>query len=138
MKSPTTTGELGSAIESLIASYMAGVREAAEQAVARALTAQGRGRSARAPRAASRRSGEARSSSSRRSSLALDEASDALCDLVRAKPGSSMVELAEQLGASVRELQRPMAKLRAEGRVRTVGKRHLMRYFPAVTKGARE
>lgn len=138
MKSPTTTAELGSAIESLIASYMEGVREAAEQAVARALAAQGRGRSAKAPRTAGGRSGEGGSSSSRRSSSALDETSDALCELVRAKPGSSMVELAEQLESSVRELQRPMARLRAEGRVRTVGQRHLMRYFPAVTRGIRE
>jgi hypothetical protein len=49
-----------------------------------------------------------------------------------------MVELAEQLRCNVRELQRPMAKLRAEGRVRSVGQRHMMRYFPAVARASKE
>lgn len=49
-----------------------------------------------------------------------------------------MVELAEELTVSVGELQLPMAKLRAEGRVRTVGQRHLMRYFPAVARASKE
>lgn len=49
-----------------------------------------------------------------------------------------MVELAEELTSSVGELQLPMAKLRAEGRVRTVGQRQFMRYFPAVAKTSRE
>lgn len=135
MKSPTTTIELAGAIESLIASYMNDVRDAAEQAVARALT----------QRETSRRTSEARgrapaakSQSSRRSATALDETCQALCDLVRARPGSSMVELAEQLRSTVRELQRPMAKLRADGRVRSVGQRHMMRYFPAVTRASKE
>lgn len=135
MKSPTTTIELAGAIESLIASYMNDVRDAAEQAVAGALT----------QRETSRRTSEARgrapaakSQSSRRSATALDETCQALCDLVRARPGSSMVELAEQLRSTVRELQRPMAKLRADGRVRSVGQRHMMRYFPAVTRASKE
>jgi hypothetical protein len=44
--------------------------------------------------------------------------------------------LAEDMGASTGTLQRPMTKLRAEGRVRSVGERHLMRYFPAVVRPA--
>ena len=49
-----------------------------------------------------------------------------------------MVELSEHLGSSVRELQRPMAKLRSEGRVRSIGQRHMMRYYPSVTKASKE
>jgi hypothetical protein len=45
--------------------------------------------------------------------------------------------LADELGCTVRELQRPMAKLRAQGRIRSVGQRNLMRYFPAVTRAAK-
>jgi hypothetical protein len=47
-----------------------------------------------------------------------------------------MVELAEVMGVGLRSLQGPMAKLKAEGRVRTVGQRHLTRYYPAVIKAA--
>jgi len=47
-----------------------------------------------------------------------------------------MVELAEQIDADVRSLQRPMAKLRESGRVRSVGQRHLTRYHPTVVRAA--
>ena len=43
-----------------------------------------------------------------------------------------MVELAEQLSTTVRSLQGPMVKLKASGRVRSVGQRQQMRYYPAV------
>ena len=138
MKNPTTTVELAGAIESLLASYMDDVRAAAEQAVARALARQGQELGRRSSNAPVRQSLGSKSHSSRRSAAALDDACLALCDLVRARPGSSMAELAENLTLSVRELQRPMAKLRKEGRVRTIGQRHLMRYFPAVAKASKE
>ena len=44
-----------------------------------------------------------------------------------------MVTFAEALGAPVSTLQRPMARLKGSGRVRSVGQRHLTRYFPSVT-----
>jgi hypothetical protein len=138
MKSPTTTVELAGAIESLIASYIDDVRAAAEQAVTHGLAQQGQEVGRRSPKSPVRRSVETKSPSSRRTASALDEACQALCDLVRAQPGSSMVEFSEHLGSSVRELQRPMAKLRSDGRVRSIGERHLMRYFPAVTKASKE
>lgn len=68
----------------------------------------------------------------RRSLSELDELCDALCERVHARPGSSMIELAEPLGADVRALQRPMAKLKSAERVRSIGRRQGMRYFPAV------
>ena len=55
---------------------------------------------------------------------------------MRARPGEAIIMLAEEMGVHASTLQRPMAKLRAESRVRTVGERHLMRYFPAVTRTA--
>jgi hypothetical protein len=72
----------------------------------------------------------------RRSAGELDEFCERLCTLVRARPGESIVTLAEEMGVPAGALQRPMAKLRADGRVRTVGQRHLMRYFPAVVRTA--
>jgi hypothetical protein len=49
---------------------------------------------------------------------------------VCAKPGETMGVLAPMLGASWRELNRPMMQLRRAGRVRSVGARHMTRYFP--------
>lgn len=45
-----------------------------------------------------------------------------------------MVTLAERMGAEAKTLRRPMATLRATGRVRSVGQRHLTRYYPAVVR----
>jgi len=74
------------------------------------------------------------STSKRRTAAQLGQTCEQLCALVRARPGESIVMLAEEMGESAMSLQRPMAKLRAEGRVRSVGERHMMRYFPAVIR----
>lgn len=132
---PTTRAELATAIESLVASYMDGVRDAAQQALARGLARQQPGRRARRAR---RNPVVEASPSGRRSSAALSDLSRALCDFVRAQPGSSMVELSERLGAPLEELKRPMARLRAEGKVRVVGQRQMMRYYPAVVRAGKE
>jgi hypothetical protein len=134
MKVPNTKAELEVAIESLIASYLDGVHQAARQAVERALA--GAGMSSRLPQGRAERPAARKSSASRRSAAALDDACEALCSLVRARPGSSMVELGEQMGADVRALRQPMAKLKSAGRVRSVGARQLMRYFPAVVRSS--
>ena len=59
-----------------------------------------------------------------------------ICDAVYAKPGETMTVLAAELGASARELHRPMALLKRAGRVRSAGARHLTRYFPMVDGAA--
>jgi hypothetical protein len=66
----------------------------------------------------------------------LEEICEGLSKLVRARPGESMARLAVDMGETVLTLQLPMAKLRAEGRVRSVGERHLTRYFPAVVRAS--
>jgi predicted transcriptional regulator len=60
----------------------------------------------------------------------------ALVEQVGSQPGVSMAELAEQLGTTTRSLERPMAQLKAAGRVRRVGQRNLTRYYPAVVRAA--
>lgn len=57
---------------------------------------------------------------------------------VRADPGQTMAVLAPRLGAGVSTymLQVPVAKLKQAGQVKTVGQRHLTRYFPAKHKSA--
>jgi hypothetical protein len=134
MRSPSTPEQLANAIESLVASYIDEVRQAAQQAIERSLS-----RSVQAQRSAKRtvhRPSTPRLATKRRTASELDETCEKLCALVRARPGESIVTLAEDMGASAGTLQRPMAKLRTEGRVRSVGERHLMRYFPAVVRPA--
>ena len=138
MKTPGTPEQLADAIESLVASYMDEVRLAAQRAVERSLT---RVAVSRPPSKAPSKGSEARRSApssrtARRSRTELDEACEQLCKLVRARPGESMVTLAGEMGMPMSTLQRPMAKLRADGRVRSVGERHLTRYFPAVVRAA--
>ena len=134
MKHPSTPEQLADAIESLVASYMEELRLAARRAVERSLSRCG------AARTPSKR-GETRhvtrsASPKRRTQTELDEVCAGLCKQVRARPGESMTTLAEEMGMPMSALQRPMAKLRTEGRVRSVGQRHLTRYFPAVLKAA--
>jgi predicted Rossmann fold nucleotide-binding protein DprA/Smf involved in DNA uptake len=134
MKNPGTPEQLADAIESLVASYMDEVRLAAQRAVERSLT---RGAAARAPsKGAGPRRAVPKSDTKRRNQTELDEVCEELCKLVRARPGEAMTTLAEEMGMPMSALQRPMAKLRTEGRVRCVGQRHLMRYFPAVLRAA--
>ena len=132
MRTASTPEQLANAIESLVASYVDEVRQAAR--IARALC---RLPAARRP---SKGSGDrpptAKPATKRRTAAELDKVCEQLCALVRARPGESIVTLAEEVGEPSGALQRPMAKLRAEGRVRTIGERHLMRYFPAVVRTA--
>jgi hypothetical protein len=133
MRSPSTPEQLANAIESLVA-YIDEVRQAAQQAIERSLS-----RSVQAQRPAKstvHRPPSPRLATKRRTAAELDETCEKLYALVRARPGESIVTLAEDMGASTGTLQRPMTKLRAEGRVRSVGERHLMRYFPAVVRPA--
>lgn len=131
MKTPKSTLELADAIESLVASYVESVREAAQQAVARATVE--RVASAHSSSSGTRtRAAPPQTTMARRTAAELETVCDALCARVRAQPGMSMVELAEQMNAEVRSLQRPMAKLKSASRVRSVGERHLTRYYPAV------
>jgi predicted transcriptional regulator len=72
----------------------------------------------------------------RRSGAELSELRDKLCERVHARPGETMVVLADDLGVPVRALYRAMAKLKLEGRVRSAGRRNMMRYFPAVARAS--
>lgn len=135
MKIPSTPEQLAAAIETLVASYMDEVRLVAQQAVERSL-----GRSTVPQRRPSKRRGPRqaplKSTGTRRTAGQLDEICEDLCKLVRARPGESLVTLADDMGVAAASLKRPMAKLRADGRVRTVGERHLTRYFPTVGKAS--
>lgn len=130
-----TPEQLANAIESLVASYLDEVHQAAQEALQRSLCRQ---RSASRPAKATgqRSQSQAPREAKRRNAAEIHATTEQLCALVRARPGESIVTLAEEMGVSASTLQRPMARLRVDNRVRTVGQRHLMRYFPAVTRTA--
>jgi hypothetical protein len=62
--------------------------------------------------------------------------SERLYQAVCGKPGESKAVLAAAVGVSARELDRPMNHLKSAGKVRSVGRRHLARYFPMVGETA--
>lgn len=68
----------------------------------------------------------------RRDPAEVSALAEQLYAVVCANPGEAMVVFATQLGATVRELHRPMANLKRTGRVRSVGERHRTRYFPGL------
>ena len=114
---------LGEQIENLVRDHIAACRASACDAVERAFAvADSRAR----PTGPTRTSRIGR----RRASAEVAALSERLYEAVRARPGEVMAVLAPVVGASPRELGRPMAVLKAAGRVRSVGQRHMTRYFP--------
>jgi hypothetical protein len=122
-------------IERLVHEHITACHRAAAAAVERAFAAS-------APRAksAGRKSAAARSSSRtmgvRRTEAEIATLGERLYEAVCAQPGEAMAALAPRLGATPRELHRPMAQLKRAGRVRSVGQRHQTRYFPMAAEGA--
>jgi predicted transcriptional regulator len=73
----------------------------------------------------------------RRSASELATLRARLYEAVLARPGETMVVLAQEVGLSGGELQFPMRQLRQTKQVRSAGQRNAMRYFPmAVAKSA--
>jgi hypothetical protein len=121
-----TTAELEQQIEQMVAAHVSGLRKAAQGAVERAFAAA----SAAAPMVAASRPRAARVTSKRRAGTELSALGERFFDALSRKPGETMVALSAEVGASPRELQRAVARLREAGRVRTIGERSQMRYFP--------
>lgn len=135
MKATTIPG-LEEQIEQLVRSHIEAMRRAAAEAVERAFSlASGSPTTRTRSRTRSEHSGTtSRVGSGRRSRAELSALADRVHELVCAQPGETMSVLAPQLGATSSELERPMKALKKAGRVRSVGQRHLTRYFPSVNR----
>ena len=129
----TTTNieHLRKRIEAVIQEHLAASRRAAGDAVARAFGATG-GRARRTPPAPGSEAGSRRRAPPEIAALG-EQFYRAVCE----KPGETMAVLAAQVGRLPRELNRPMVHLKRAGRVRSVGQRHLTRYFPMVERAAK-
>jgi hypothetical protein len=121
-----TTSELERQIEQMVAAHVAALRKTAQGAVERAFAAA----SGTAPAVTASRPRAARAASKRRGVSELSALGERFFEVLRRKPGETMVVLSAELGVSPRELQRAVARLRKGGRVKTVGERAAMRYFP--------
>ena len=127
-KTPTTPDQLSRAIELLVGSYVDEARRVAHVALARALSSTS---SATRGRRRPQRE-QAPPPGRRRSPAELGDVKERLYAVVCSRAGESMTVFAEELSLPLRSLQRPMSKLRAEGKVRCVGERNRACYFPAL------
>jgi hypothetical protein len=132
MQKPQNAGELAEAIETLVASYLDEAHRAAQLALERSLS-----RPTSVTRASKRKADRPvapGAPSKRRTAAELADLCERLYRLVCARPGEPMAVFADELGVASHALQRPMGRLKAAGRVRTVGQRHSTRYFPTVAR----
>jgi hypothetical protein len=120
----TTHDELGSEIEKLVEKHIAAVRRAAESAVQRAFA-----KSTAPPRRSQRRPGPVKGGK-HRAPEEIAALGERFYDAVVAQPGETMSVLSAKVGATSRELHRSVTNLKAAGRIRSAGQKHMTRYFP--------
>lgn len=114
----------------MVAEHLAASRREVEAALERAFT------SAVGVPGRTRRAAKSSGGGRRRAPTEVAALGERLYEAVSLKPGEAMTVLAAQVGVSTRELNRPMTLLKRAGRVRSVGQRHLMRYFPTTADAA--
>ena len=125
----TTNHDLGEQIEQLVWQHIAATRTAAAAAVERAFASVPQGGGTRpSPEPAPRRPKS--KAAPRRPSEEVVALSEQFYAVLCRHPGETMTTLAPQVGATPRALQVAVARLKDAGRVRAVGRRQGMRYFP--------
>jgi hypothetical protein len=118
--------KIESAVESLVREHLAALEATATDAV-RAGFRRAAASGSKRGRAATPRRGRQGRRRTREEIAALEER---LYEAICAHPGETMAVIAEAVGVSARELNRPATVLRRTGRVRSVGQRQYTRYFP--------
>jgi hypothetical protein len=126
MTNTTGSEDFCNRIEHLVEEYISATRAAAQAALNRAFAT---GTTATVPSSRSTTPGST-SSGARRAAEEIGALSERLYEAVCRTPGERMVVIAPVVGATARELNRPMMRLKQAGRVRSVGTRHATRYFP--------
>lgn len=128
----TTNHDLAKQIEDLVRQHVAALRVTAAAAVARAFAAAlpdepGR---ARTPTKVARPRAKP---SPKRAPEELVALAERFYAVLCRQPGETMTTLAPKVGVAPRVLQVAVARLRRDGRVRAIGKRHQTRYYPMAT-----
>jgi hypothetical protein len=127
----TTNHDLAMQIEDLIRQHIDTLRTTAATAIAHAFAAAPPRESARA--SAPTKPRRARTQAPRRAPEELVALGERFCALLCQHPGKTMTELAPQVGVAPRVLHVAVARLRRTGRVRAIGQRQQMRYYPMAT-----
>jgi hypothetical protein len=130
--STTKVGPLEMQIEELVRGHIAALRARAAAAVERAFGVA----SPSKPRRCGTSSPTVRPSAARRPPQEMAAVAERLYAAICAHPGAAMTTLADEVGATARELNRPALALKRAGRVRSVGQRQGMRYFPTSAKAS--
>jgi hypothetical protein len=133
--------DLGKRIEQLVAEHIAAARQGAHDAIMRAFVAAAHLEPKamtppRPPRPARSQVTARARTFQRRPPEEVAALGERLYQAVCANPGVGMVVLSKEVGSTAGALHRPMTLLRRAGRVRSVGERHLTRYFPMAAKAA--
>jgi len=122
--------DLSIQIEHLILDHIAAFRVTAHEAMDRAFNAALLRKQPVDSKAKKAPPASAGPKAPRRGRPELEELAEKLYEAVCAHPGEAMAVFSRSLGVAGHELHRPMALLREAERVRSVGHRHLTRYFP--------
>jgi hypothetical protein len=124
----TTTHDLAKQIEDLVRQHVDTLRASAAAAVARAFSTM--------PHEPMRQTKPVRTrkmQASRRAPEELVALADRFYAVLCQRPGETMTALAPQVGVAPRVLQVAVARLRRDGRVRVIGNKQQMRYYPMAT-----
>jgi len=118
-------------IERAAREYQAAAGQAVMAAVARGLGTMSVG-AAKAQAARETVAGKAKASQpvSARNATEIASMTERLHAAVRAQPGETMTTLARDMGDTPRALKVAVARLKREGRIRSIGERQFTRYFP--------
>ena len=116
--------KIQAAVEQLVREHLAACEAAASVAVRAAFER------ASQPSAKPTPKKSARALACRRSPEELTALQERLYEAVRRHPGETMAVIGPAAGATAQELERPVIRLRQQGRVRSVGRRQATRYFP--------
>jgi hypothetical protein len=129
-------GDLAEGIEHLVREYISTIRIAAQGAVERAVAASvGGGGVASAKRRQPSAAAPSRQGA-RRPSDEIGSLSERFYEALCRSPGEKMTVLAPIVGATSRELNRPVLLLKRAGRIRSVGVKHATRYFPMAPRSS--
>lgn len=128
------TSDLAASIEQLVRTHITEIHRSTAAALERAFASTGA--VTRPKQKQKQKQTAARAKGDRRDPAKVAELAERLHAAVCASPGETMGVLAERVGASVRELNRPMNNLRRAGRLRSAGVRNQTRYFPALNRAA--
>jgi len=118
-------------IQQQVAAYEAQLREALGRKFGGGVRKKKRTRSKSTP--SGRRS---RATGPRRTTEELEALGKRLLSAVESAPGETMTSLAASLGLTTAELARLAVQLKKTGRVKTVGERSRMRYYPLTPRAA--